>query len=68
MPIEPSSPWIAVADRLPPDSQYVLIFRRRILPPRVAYFDVDLGWVINGVRAQVQPTYWMPIPPLPETA
>ena len=68
MPAE-SSPWIAVADRLPPDSAHVLVgFAARGLSPRVAFFDADLGWVIGGGRAQLQPTHWMPIPPLPTEA
>lgn len=66
--IERASPWIAVADRLPPDSLPVLAAFpcQNGLIARVVFFDPDLGWVIGGgIRTQVTPSHWMPIPPIP---
>ena len=70
MSAESTSPWIAVADRLPPEWTVVLAAFEDHLGSlaRAAYFDPHLGWIIGGGRAQLQPTHWMAIPDLPTEA
>lgn len=59
--------WVAVTDHLPPDGEYVLVYRpgEQVWPGRIVHGPVRAYWEDAEGYDTDPPTHWCPLPEPP---